>query len=112
MSATEPQSAFDSAKAEAFAGKRMAALNNGAVCLMTSIGHRTSLFDVMNGLPPSTSTEIARAAGLNERYVREWLGAMWGEEKTRDYLQRAGFGSIETNQLAHDIQNNWYVVRK
>jgi hypothetical protein len=42
----------------------------------------------------------------------EGLGAMWGEEKTRDYLAQAGFRSVETNQLAHDIQNNWYVVRK
>ena len=30
----------------------------------------------MASLPPSTSTQIAEAAGLNERYVREWLGAM------------------------------------
>jgi 2-polyprenyl-3-methyl-5-hydroxy-6-metoxy-1,4-benzoquinol methylase len=42
----------------------------------------------------------------------EGLGAMWGEEKTRDYLQRAGFRSITTHRLAHDIQNNWYVVMK
>ena len=42
----------------------------------------------------------------------EGLGAMWGEEKTREYLKKAGFKSIETNKLAHDIQNNWYVVRK
>jgi ubiquinone/menaquinone biosynthesis C-methylase UbiE len=42
----------------------------------------------------------------------EGLGAMWGEEKTREYLERAGFRSVETNVLAHDIQNNWYVVRK
>jgi 2-polyprenyl-3-methyl-5-hydroxy-6-metoxy-1,4-benzoquinol methylase len=42
----------------------------------------------------------------------EGLGAMWGEEKTHEYLRTAGFQSIETNQLAHDIQNNWYVVRK
>jgi len=41
----------------------------------------------------------------------EGLGAMWGEEKTRDYLQQAGFTSVEVYQLAHDIQNNWYVVR-
>jgi hypothetical protein len=40
------------------------------------------------------------------------LGALWGEEKTRDHLQKAGFRSIETHQLAHDIQNNWYVLRK
>jgi ubiquinone/menaquinone biosynthesis C-methylase UbiE len=42
----------------------------------------------------------------------EGLGAMWGEEKTREYLQKAGFRSIETKRLAHDIQNNWYVIRK
>jgi SAM-dependent methyltransferase len=42
----------------------------------------------------------------------EGLGAMWGEEKTREYLERAGFRSIEKHELAHDIQNNWYVVRK
>jgi 2-polyprenyl-3-methyl-5-hydroxy-6-metoxy-1,4-benzoquinol methylase len=42
----------------------------------------------------------------------EGLGAMWGEEKTREYLQRAGFRSVTTNTLAHDVQNNWYVVRK
>jgi hypothetical protein len=42
----------------------------------------------------------------------EGLGAMWGEEKTREYLERAGFGSVEKHELAHDIQNNWYVVRR
>jgi len=42
----------------------------------------------------------------------EGLGAMWGEEKTREYLQRAGFRSIETKQLDHDFANNWYVIRK
>jgi 2-polyprenyl-3-methyl-5-hydroxy-6-metoxy-1,4-benzoquinol methylase len=42
----------------------------------------------------------------------EGLGAMWGEEKTHEYLQQAGFRCIETHALAHDIQNNWYVVRK
>jgi len=42
----------------------------------------------------------------------EGLGAMWGEEKTREYLEQAGFGSVETHELEHDIQNNWYVVRK
>jgi ubiquinone/menaquinone biosynthesis C-methylase UbiE len=42
----------------------------------------------------------------------EGLGAMWGEEKTREYLKRAGFRSVEKHELAHDIQNNWYVVRK
>jgi 2-polyprenyl-3-methyl-5-hydroxy-6-metoxy-1,4-benzoquinol methylase len=42
----------------------------------------------------------------------EGLGAMWGEETTRSYLERAGFRSITTHRLAHDVQNNWYVVTK
>jgi len=43
---------------------------------MASIGHRTGLFNAMRDLPASTTQDIARAANLNERYVREWLGAM------------------------------------
>jgi 2-polyprenyl-3-methyl-5-hydroxy-6-metoxy-1,4-benzoquinol methylase len=67
---------LDSSKAEAFTEKLLGVLNSGALALMTSIGHRTGLFDTMARLPPSTSTQIAHAAGLHERYVREWLGAM------------------------------------
>jgi 2-polyprenyl-3-methyl-5-hydroxy-6-metoxy-1,4-benzoquinol methylase len=67
---------FDQVKAEDFAERMVSVLNEGAVALMTSIGHRTGLFDAMAGLPPSTSEEIASAANLDERYVREWLGAM------------------------------------
>jgi 2-polyprenyl-3-methyl-5-hydroxy-6-metoxy-1,4-benzoquinol methylase len=70
------QATLDSAKAEAFAARLMTVLNDGALCLMTSIGHRTGLFDALRGAPPSTSREIAARAKLNERYVREWLGAM------------------------------------
>jgi hypothetical protein len=42
----------------------------------------------------------------------EGLGAMWGEEKTREYLLEAGFRVVTTHRLDHDIQNNWYVVSK
>lgn len=51
-------------------------LNDGMLCLAISIGHRTRLFDTMADGSKATSTEIAKRAGLNERYVREWLGAM------------------------------------
>jgi 2-polyprenyl-3-methyl-5-hydroxy-6-metoxy-1,4-benzoquinol methylase len=67
---------INQAQAEAFAEKMLGMLNSGALALMTSIGHRTGLFDTMANLPPSTSAQIATAAGLHERYVREWLGAM------------------------------------
>lgn len=76
MSQTKTQSHYDTTKAEAFAGRFLTALNNGALCLMTSIGHRTGIFDAMRDFPALTSAEIAAKTGLNERYVREWLGAM------------------------------------
>ncbi|MDQ3531586.1 MAG: class I SAM-dependent methyltransferase [Actinomycetota bacterium] len=68
--------AFDEAKSEAFAGSMLEVLNGAAIALMTSIGHRVGLFDAMADQPPATSHEIAQRAGLTERYVREWLGAM------------------------------------
>lgn len=66
----------DPAQVEAFTKQLVRVLNGGALSLMLNIGHQTRLFDVMAGLPPASSSEIAQAAGLNERYVREWLGAM------------------------------------
>lgn len=76
MSTPNLNAQFDSLRAEAFASKFLETLNNGCLCLMISIGHRTGLFDTMSGMSPSTAVEIAQKAGLNERYVREWLGAM------------------------------------
>ena len=67
---------IDTARAEEFAARMAGVLNDGALALMAAIGHRTALFDTMARLEPSTSGEIAEAAGLHERYVREWLGAM------------------------------------
>lgn len=64
------------ASQEEFSQKLLTAFNHGALCLMISVGHRTGLFDVMTAMAPATSTEIAIKANLNERYVREWLGAM------------------------------------
>ena len=67
---------FYKKEAEAFAERLVRILNDGAIALAMSVGHRTWLFDVMEHLPHSTSQEIAETAGLNERYVREWLAIM------------------------------------
>ncbi|MEV3991632.1 class I SAM-dependent methyltransferase [Streptomyces sp. NPDC049837] len=66
----------DPARQEAFAELMTDVLNKGALALLTSVGHQTGLFDTMSTLPPATSAEIAKAADLDERYVREWLGGM------------------------------------
>ncbi len=72
---TEPAT-FNQTKAEGFADRFVAALNESSMMLLLSIGHRTGLFDTLDGLDWSTSAQIAAAAGLQERYVREWLGGM------------------------------------
>jgi len=66
----------DPVKAQAFAGEMVTVLNHAFLALLTSIGHQTRLFETMAALPPATSERIAEAAGLQERYVREWLAGM------------------------------------
>jgi SAM-dependent methyltransferase len=66
----------DDARAEAFEARMVSALNEGALMLMTSIGHRTGLFAALDGAPALSAQSIAARAGLQERYVREWLGCM------------------------------------
>jgi SAM-dependent methyltransferase len=61
---------------EKFSDRTLQILNDGALALMISVGHRTGLFDTMATMAQSTACEIAEASQLNERYVREWLGAM------------------------------------
>ena len=67
---------YDNSKAKEFASKMFQFLNSGMLSLMISIGYKTGLFDTIAQLKPSTSQEISQAAKLNERYIREWLGAM------------------------------------
>jgi 2-polyprenyl-3-methyl-5-hydroxy-6-metoxy-1,4-benzoquinol methylase len=71
----ENQSAAAEATQE-FAERMVGVIDSAALALLLSIGHQTKLFDTMAELPPATSTQIADAAGLNERYVREWLGGV------------------------------------
>ncbi len=67
---------YNNSKADEFASKMFQFLNSGMLSLMISIGYKTGLFDIIAQLKPSTSQEISQASKLNERYIREWLGAM------------------------------------
>ncbi len=67
---------LDTDAAEAFAFRMLGVIDDACTALMTSVGHQTGLFESLAGQPPGTSAEIADRAGLNERYVREWLNAM------------------------------------
>jgi SAM-dependent methyltransferase len=66
---------LDEARVEAFAGRLFELYTGGMLTFMVDIGHRTGLFAAA-AAGPATSAELAARADLQERYVREWLGAM------------------------------------
>ena len=66
---------LDKKRVQEFARKLFGHYTSGMLSFMVVIGHRTGLFDALTK-GPGTSQEIAARAGLQERYVREWLGAM------------------------------------
>ena len=51
-------------------------LDYGSQAVLVGLGHKTGLIAAMRDLEPSTSDQIAAAAGANERYAREWLAGM------------------------------------
>jgi SAM-dependent methyltransferase len=65
----------DRTRVQTFARTLFTHYTSGVLTLMIDIGHKTGLFDAA-AKGPATSAEIAARAGLDERYVREWLGAM------------------------------------
>jgi SAM-dependent methyltransferase len=68
---TEP----DRREVRAYARHLFGVYTGGALSYLIDLGHRTGLFDAA-ATGPATSAELADRAGLRERYVREWLGAI------------------------------------
>jgi SAM-dependent methyltransferase len=66
---------LDDSRVEEFAGELLGHYTSGMLALMVDLGHRTGLFAAA-AEAPATSEELAARAGLQERYVREWLGAL------------------------------------
>ena len=60
-----------------FSEKLVQILNYGSLNLAIGIGYSLEIFDVMDdGGKPLTLPDLARATGLNQRYLKEWLGIM------------------------------------
>lgn len=72
---TITQSELDAGQLEAAAGRVLSIYAGSMLNYMIDIGHRSGLLATA-AQGPGTSEELASRAGLNERYVREWLGAM------------------------------------
>lgn len=60
----------------AFEDRMAGMLNDAAVSVMISLGHRLGLFDALAARPGATAAQLAESAGLDARYVREWLSVM------------------------------------
>ena len=76
-------------------GKRMVEIiDSAATALLLSIGHQTGLFDTLARMPGSTSAQLADAAGLNERYVREWLGGVSSSGLVSYHAENARISSL------------------
>lgn len=73
---TTTRTAPETVDPEAAAERLVSIFNDGAICALTSIGHELGLFETLDDLPPATSAQVADAAGLDERYVREWLAGV------------------------------------
>lgn len=58
-----------------FGGKLLGIYTGSVLTKLIDIGYEVGLFEASRA-GPATSEELAERAGLKERYVREWLGAM------------------------------------
>ncbi len=67
---------MDKAKREQFVGQMMGYVTGAALSGMIYIGDRVGLFKALAGAGAVTVAELTTKAGLQERYVREWLSAM------------------------------------
>ena len=89
MTTQQTSQTFDEAKAEEFGGQLIASYIGGAKTLIVDLGYRSGLWESL-AQGPATSVELAERSGLNERYVREWLGGAtvsgYVEQLTRDLL--------------------------
>src|SRR5215831_18447576 len=76
MTKTIANPELDFERVGAFAERLAAGYTAGMVTLMIDVGHRTGLFEALAGAGPTTSDGLAARAECDERYVREWLGAV------------------------------------
>ena len=67
----------DNTVSKSFPEKLTDILNYSALNLGMAIGYRTGIFDVMDAFDgPRPLHAIAKKAGLDARYIKEWLGVM------------------------------------
>jgi SAM-dependent methyltransferase len=81
---------------EEFLGRVMADAAGTMTTVMCALGDRLGLFEALAGAP-RTSAELASAAGVDERYAREWCAVL----TSAGYLEHDAGSGIYTLPPAH-----------
>ena len=63
---------MDEAKLHQFVGQMLSDLGGAASLALVRIGDALGLYKTLHQKGPMTAAELAAAAGVNERYLREW----------------------------------------
>ncbi len=88
--------AFDDAKRDEFVGRLFGSVLGAMDTLAVYLGERLGLYAALRAGGPATSAELARRAGIHERYAREWLE------------QQAAGGYLEVAEMSEDAAARRY----
>jgi len=64
---------IDEEKLNVFIGQMLADLGGASSVAMVRLGGSLGLYELLNAGGPMTSAQLAKAAKVHERYLREWL---------------------------------------
>jgi SAM-dependent methyltransferase len=91
------QPALDEAKAEAFVEQALGNVSGAMVTALSVLGDRLGLFTELAENGPATTSDLARRAGIDERYAAEWLRGMAAAE----YLEHDSTSGCYTLPAEH-----------
>ncbi len=70
---TKPQ--FDEKKFEQLQGKVISDVSGALGLFMAYIGDQAGIYQILEEIGPSSDKDLAKATGVDERYLKEWLSA-------------------------------------
>jgi 2-polyprenyl-3-methyl-5-hydroxy-6-metoxy-1,4-benzoquinol methylase len=73
MSSVQTEAALDEAKLNAFIGQLLSDLGGASSVALVRMGDALGLYKALQEMGPMTAAELAKAARVDERYLREWL---------------------------------------
>ncbi len=90
---------FDRDAAKAFQRRMVGVMNDASLGLLLGIGDELGLLEVLARTGPADTATLAEAAGVDERYLREWLdGIVAGDVAVYD--AEAGLYSLPAERAA------------